>query len=78
MKRYTKCKVVNCHEFSIVKDIFSPEKDESNIVERVKAGDILNVDTSQAYWDSYDRQYYKVDIGRNFDTFVATGGVRVV
>lgn len=78
MKQHTKCKVVNCHELSVVKDIFCPEKDESNIVERHKAGDILNVDTSRVYWDSYDRQYYKVDIGRNFDTFVTTGGVRVV
>ena len=78
MKQYTKCKVVNCHALSIAKDIFCPDKDESNIIERVNAVDILNVDTSQEYWDSYDRQYYKVDIGRNFDTFVATGGVRVV
>jgi hypothetical protein len=74
----TKVKVTGSHEVSVIRDIEKPDMDESNIVRRLKKGETLSVDTSHVYWDSYDRQYYKVDIGRNFDTFVATGGVRVV
>lgn len=73
----TKAKVFGAHEVSVVRDIHLPDIDETNIVERLKPGDTLSIDTSRTYWDSYDNQYYLCDIGRDFPTYIITGGVRV-
>ena len=74
----TKVKVVNCHELSVVRDIENPDMDESNIVKRLKAGETLAVDTSRVYYDSWDNQYYRADVGLEGEYYVATGGVSVV
>lgn len=78
LTQYTKVKVINCHELSLLRDIHAPDLDENNIIKRFKAGDVILVDTSHVYWDSYDRCYYKCKDDYDFETFVAAGGVRVV
>lgn len=73
----TKVKVTGSHEVSVVRDIEKPDMDETNIVQRLKKGETLSVDTSHTYWDSYDNQYYLCDIGMDFPTYVITGGISV-
>ena len=78
MLNMTKCKVANCHELSVLRDIHCPDIDETNIVKRLKKDEIIFVDTSHVYWDSYDTPYYKCDVDMDIETFVAAGGVKVV
>lgn len=73
----TKVKVTGSHEVSVIRDIENPAMDEMNIVQRLKKGETLSVDTSHTYWDSYDNQYYRCDIGMDFPTYVITGGISV-
>lgn len=74
----TKVRVVNCHELSVLRDIHLPTIDETNVVKRLKAGETLAVDTTRVYYDSYDNQYYKADVGLEGEHYVLTGGVSVV
>lgn len=73
----TKVKVTGSHEVSVIRDIQKPDIDETNIVQRLKKGETLSVDTSRIYWDSYDNQYYQCDIGMDFPTYIITGGISV-
>ena len=73
----TKAVVTNCHELSVRRDIFLPENADQ-IAKVLKRGETLFVDTSHTYWDSWDNQYYKADVGIEGDCYVITGGVSVV
>lgn len=73
----TKVKVTGSHEASVIRDIEKPDMDETNVVQRLKKGETLSVDTSHVYWDSYDNQYYRCDIGMDFPTYIITGGISV-
>lgn len=72
----TKVVVTNCHELSVRRDIFLPEN-QDQIAKVLKRGETLFVDTSHVYWDSYDNQYYRCDIGKDFPTYIIKGGISV-
>lgn len=54
----TRCKIVNCHQATIVKDPSDTEL-MNEVVDILERGTEINVDKSTIYWSWNDKQYYK-------------------
>lgn len=75
MKR---CKIVNCHQASIVRDPSDTEL-MNEVIAELEAGTELYVDTSVVIWSWNDKQYYKCKWGYKEDEgYIRTELVEVI
>lgn len=70
----TKTIVTGSHEVSVLKNIYY--HDEISVVKRLKKNEVVMVDTSMVHFDWQNNEYYKCDIGKDFDCFIPVGGAK--
>lgn len=72
-----KMKIVGCHEVGIKREPSIPEL-STDIVETVKASELLDVDDTDTVWDWQGRQYVKCKTPSDNEGYVFIGAIRPI
>lgn len=73
----TKMKIVGCHELGIRKDPSDTDY-SSEVIETVKAADVLEVDTEDTNWSWDGKEFYKVKTPSGKDGWAIASALKPV
>lgn len=72
-----KMKIVGCHEVGIKREPSIPELAD-DVIETVKASELLDVDDTDTVWDWQGRQYVKCKTPSDNEGYVFIGAIRPI